>query len=309
MGTALTDEQVGLLARLAPTVVLALDADGAGQEAMLKAARLAAKQSFELRVVPLPAGSDPADVLQREGAEAVPALVGRAVAFVRFQVERIIAAGDVTTAEGRDRILGELAPVFGEIGVGAMREELEREVAGRVGISEKLVERLLAPSAARAAGGPVGAGQRPAAVAGGALDASARTERAFLELCIALPDLGETMLAEADLDALFASPSARAAAAHLRGHLRSPSAGVEDGDLAALLAELSVRAAAQGSVSAQLELMRRQLELDRIERAIAAARAGGEGGLTALMIEREGVKRELDEWLTRSLEKTGAGVR
>jgi hypothetical protein len=117
------------------------------------------------------------------------------------------------------------------------------------------------------------------------------------------------MLAEADLDALFASPSARAAAAHLRGHLRSPSAGVEDGDLAALLAELSVRAAAQGSVSAQLELMRRQLELDRIERAIAAARAGGEGGLTALMIEREGVKRELDEWLTRSLEKTGAGVR
>src|SRR5215212_7091643 len=41
MGTALTEEQVGELARLAPKVQLALDADGAGQDAMLRAARVA----------------------------------------------------------------------------------------------------------------------------------------------------------------------------------------------------------------------------------------------------------------------------
>ena len=320
MGTALTDEQVGALAQLAPTVVLALDADGAGQEAMLKAARLVAKKSLELRVVPLPAGSDPADVLARDGAGAVAALVGRAVAFVRFRVERILAAGDTATPEGRDRILGELAPVFAELGPGAMREELEREVVGRLGVSEKLVERLLAERSSGATRAGAVAGARAGAAAGSAareavplpvaaLDASARTERAFLELCIALPELGERLLAQADLDRLFASPSARAAAAHLRGHLRSPSAGVEDGELAALLAELSVRAAALVAVPAQLELMRRQLELDRVERAIAAARAGGEGGLTELMREREVVKGELDEWLTRSLEETGAGAR
>ena len=56
MGTALTGEQVGELARMAPTVLLALDADSAGQEAMLRAATLAAKRKLELRVVPLPAG-------------------------------------------------------------------------------------------------------------------------------------------------------------------------------------------------------------------------------------------------------------
>ena len=39
MGTALTAEQVGELARMAQTVLLALDADSAGQEAMLRAAR------------------------------------------------------------------------------------------------------------------------------------------------------------------------------------------------------------------------------------------------------------------------------
>ena len=47
MGTALTDEQVGELARLAPTVLLALDADAAGQEAMLRAARVAARRNLD----------------------------------------------------------------------------------------------------------------------------------------------------------------------------------------------------------------------------------------------------------------------
>ena len=45
MGTALTGEQVGELSRMAQTVLLALDADSAGQEAMLRAAGLAAKRS------------------------------------------------------------------------------------------------------------------------------------------------------------------------------------------------------------------------------------------------------------------------
>jgi len=73
MGTALTAEQVSELARLASTVLLALDADSAGQEAMLRAATLAARQRLELRVVPLPAGADPAELVQRDGSEALGA--------------------------------------------------------------------------------------------------------------------------------------------------------------------------------------------------------------------------------------------
>src|ERR671922_648079 len=71
MGTAMTDEQVGELSRLAPRVQLALDADGAGHEAMLRAARVAAGRRLELRVVPLPPGADPADPVVAEGARAV----------------------------------------------------------------------------------------------------------------------------------------------------------------------------------------------------------------------------------------------
>jgi DNA primase len=300
MGTALTDDQVGELARLAPTVVLALDADGAGQEAMLKAARVAAKQRFELRVAALPAGSDPADVLLRDGVAAVREMLGASVAFVRFQVERILAAGERGTPEGRDRMLDELRPVFAELPVGAMREELEREVASRLSVSEKLVENLLAGhGGAAGAVGRAAVGTPPHVQ----LAAGERTERAFLELCIALPQRGEELLGALELDQFLVSPLTRAAAAHLRTHLASPAAGVDDATLATLLAELVVRAAALTPVPAELEVERCQLELARLERAISGARGAAAGGVTGLSGERLRVKAELDDWLARALEE------
>jgi DNA primase len=297
MGTALTENQVAVLARLAPTVVFALDADGAGQEAMLKAAALAGKQRFELRVAALPPGHDPADVLEQEGAEAVHALLDSSLPFVRFRVERILAGGDADTPEGRDRMLDQLRPVFAELPPGAMREELQREVVSRLRVSEKLVERLLAGRD----GVDAGAG-RPRAPA--QLDAAERTERTFLELCIALPARGRELLGALDLESIFVSPLTRAAAAHLREHLESPTADVDDGELAVLLAELSVRAAALSPVAAELEVERCQLELARVSRAIAAARGGAGGGVTALQRERESFKLELERWLAQALEQT-----
>jgi DNA primase len=301
MGTALTDEQVGELARLAPRVVLALDADGAGQAAMIKAASVAAKQRFELRVAALPTGSDPADVLKSSGAGAVVGMIESSLPFVRFRVERILAAGDAESPEGRDRILDELRPIVGGLPAGAMREELEREVVGRLGVSEKLVEGLFA-----ARGGDRSTPRTEAAPRGEPLGAGERTERAFLELCIALPERGTELIESLDLDVLFSSPLTRAAAEHLREHIERPSVGVNDSDLAVLLAELEVRAATLTPVAAELEAERCQLELTRLGRAIARGRGAGGGGLIELQREREGLLRELDGWLTEALEQTAA---
>jgi DNA primase len=156
MGTALTPEQVGELARMASLVLLALDADTAGQSAMLRAARLAVQRRLELRVVTLPGGMDPAELVQREGAEAVKAAVAESVPFVRFRVERVLAAGDHSSPEGRDRMIEELRPVFATLPPSAMRMELTRLVAGRLELPESLAETLLA-GAGGSAGGPAGA--------------------------------------------------------------------------------------------------------------------------------------------------------
>jgi hypothetical protein len=115
---------------------------------------------------------------------------------------------------------------------------------------------------------------------------------------------GRELLGELDLDDVFASPLARAAAAHLRTHLDTPSSDAGNGPLTALLAELAVRASALAPVPAELEVERCQLELARVERAIAGARGADAAAVSALVLEREAVKRELDEWLERALAQT-----
>ncbi len=82
MGTALTPEQVSELARMAKVVQLALDADGAGQEAMLRAARVARGKDLDLRIVPLPRRVRSGRPRARRGAAAHPG-AGRGQRSVR----------------------------------------------------------------------------------------------------------------------------------------------------------------------------------------------------------------------------------
>jgi DNA primase len=336
MGTALTEEQVGELGRLAQTVLLALDADSAGQEAMLKAARLAARRKLELRVVELPGGSDPADLVKEGGAEAIEAAVGRAAPFVRFRVERVLATGDDSSPEGRDRMIGELRPVFATLPPSAMRMELTRLVSGRLGLSEGLTETLLASGGGQAqAGERARSGERreerdsgradrsPGRQAGAAgagdsrasrvLAAREDTERAFLALCIAAPEHGEQALDEVDLDGMFTSELLRRAAGHLKaGHLTEPLKGVdaEDRELVSLLAELTVEAgrwpaSATSTRPPMLEVQRLQLRLAWIDRRIHAARAQGIGEVSDLARLRGEVKLDFDRAQERALAETG----
>jgi DNA primase catalytic core len=61
MGTALTERQLKELARLTRRVFLCFDADAAGEDATLRGMELALREGFDVRVVALPRGQDPAD--------------------------------------------------------------------------------------------------------------------------------------------------------------------------------------------------------------------------------------------------------
>jgi DNA primase len=335
MGTALTAEQVGELARMAQTVLLALDADSAGQEAMLKAFRLANKRKLELRVVMLPAGTDPAELIQRDGARAMQEAVKRTISFVSFRAERVLASGDPSNAEEQDRMIDELRPVFAELPESALRMELTRTVDSRMALKEGLAEKLLAaaPRAPqrgaepghgprRGAGGVDGRGE------GGGEGQQARarqprvseltrreeTERAFLALCIASPEEGAAALEGLDVDEHFSSGLLRRAARRLcAGDLRAPMgdpAGAEerledDPQLKGLLAELVVEAGRERSDTAMLEVQRLQLELARVDRQIQRARGQDGGEISTLAQRKAQVKRDFDTAYGRVLEQTG----
>lgn len=283
MGTALAEGQVKELARLAPTVLFCLDADAAGREAIMRAAQLVTARNGELLVVPLPVGADPADLVLRDGAEAMRGLLDRAVPFARFEVERTLERGDVASSAGRDRALGEVAEVIRPLVPGILRDEVVKLVSDRLGVTPELVETTVRSAPARTpARSAVANGARQA------LDRREQTERAFLALCIALPEHGKRKLAEADLDALFTSPLTRRAAERLKGHLTSPSAVIaEDPELAELIAELVIRAGQLEATPATLDLEALQLDLHRLDREITAARTADGGRIQGLAEERQ----------------------
>ena len=134
MGTALTPEQASQLQRLAPVVLLCLDADAAGQQAAAKAATVLPDR-VELRVVPLPPGADPADIVGEEGgAERMRALLDASVPFARFAIERILERGQ------DDEALTQVGAVIKPLPQGILRDGLVRLASSRLGISPDLVE-------------------------------------------------------------------------------------------------------------------------------------------------------------------------
>ena len=302
MGTALTDDQVHALRRLAPSVLLCQDPDAAGQESVAKSLALLERGSgLEARVVRLPAGKDPADVVQQDGVEAMRTRLGSAVPVARFEVERALEQGELGTPEGRDRALAQIAPVIGRLGTGLLQDDLVRLVAGRLGMSESLAQEALrrAPRP-RPSGAGDGANGRPAAPPRvmTSIDKVDDVERAFLARCLAVKSAGRRALDEMDLDGAFSTDLTRQAAHYLAEHLDTPGQSLPSDaeDLARLVAELVIRAGPLEADSEALTLERYTLEKLRLDRQIAAAGLAGKD-TTPLAIERQRVQAEISRRL------------
>ena len=111
-GTALTEEHVKLLSRFARRIVLAFDADAAGQGAADRFAEWEQRYDLEVVVADLPAGADPGDLAHRD-PERLRAAVARmdewrpgsvgAKPYLAYRLDRVLAAGDLRSVEGRAR--------------------------------------------------------------------------------------------------------------------------------------------------------------------------------------------------------------
>jgi DNA primase len=289
MGTAITPDQLAQLGGLTEEVVLALDADRAGQAAMLRAQKVAGSRKLRLRVAQMPAGEDPADMLAGEGDGAVGRfreLVEGAQDMPVFHVRSILGAADLSTPAGRDRALDEALPVLAGMGETISRDELAREVADRLDADPGLVMRRLAGEgrprraereasvAAAARDGDRGGDRRVPAE----LSARERREQALLAMCIAAPQLGRGYL-EKLTDAHLSSPAVARARDWIAAHLSDPVSGLprEDEELVSLVTKLVAKSRREPATPESMELNFLALEQRAIEDQLAAARqAGGE---------------------------------
>ena len=280
MGTAITPEQVSMLAGLTDLVVLALDADRAGADAMIRGQKVAGGRGLELRVAAMPEGEDPADMLQGGSVDRFMRIVEGAIDLPTFRVDVALGRGELTSLAGRERVLDEVGPVLKAMGETALGfDELVRKVADRLDTDPSLVLARVrsAPDQPAAPGEPGhggnGKGPRPVAAT---LTPRETRERALLAMCIADPENGRQFIDRLTEEHL--SPTGQPALRWLRGHLEDPMAGLprDDAVLTSLITELVMRAESEPATEAAMQLNFDLLEQQRLEDGISAAQRAGD---------------------------------
>lgn len=112
-GTAFTEEHVKLLKRYASRVVLAFDADAAGQGAAERFYEWERKYDIEVSVAKLLGGKDPGDLAQ-SNPESLPLAIEQASPFLAFRIDRVLATMPSDTPEHRTRAAEKAMAVVNE---------------------------------------------------------------------------------------------------------------------------------------------------------------------------------------------------
>lgn len=130
-GTALTNEQVKLICRYTNEVILAYDADDAGQKAVEKAINLFRQTDIKIRVPVLQYGKDPDEIIKTVGAEKFGGMLEGASSEIDFELLKIRKQYNLNTTQGKIdfinsimKILANTTPVERDLYVSRLSEEL-----------------------------------------------------------------------------------------------------------------------------------------------------------------------------------------
>ena len=239
MGTALTEPQLQELRRLTQRLFLCFDSDAAGEEATLRGMELEVSKGFEVRVVALPRGKDPAD--DPAGfEERLGAAEAYAVHRVRLELDR---------SRDRQHAYLRVQDILNSIPESPERHDAWRLANDRLGLTVQL----------RAAG----SGASGMAVSPRLIDAGDRLEREALAGSLAHAEL-IPVLAEMSPDHFDSDLHRR-----LRAHL--VDGGEAEADLVPLIAELDARAAADAIDEATGKELLLRLHERKLRRELADA--------------------------------------
>ena len=141
-GTALAEEHVKLLRNFASRVVLAFDADGAGQSAAGRFYEWERRLEIDVAVAALPPGSDPGE-MSRSDPEGLRAAIEKAKPFLQFRVDRILDAAELATSEGRARAADTALAAVAEHPDNLVRDQYVMQVAERCHLEPLLLRERL----------------------------------------------------------------------------------------------------------------------------------------------------------------------
>jgi DNA primase len=148
-GTALGEDHFRLLRNFARRVVLAYDADAAGQEGAGRVYEWERHHEVDVAVAALPLGADPAD-LARNNPDALRAAIADAQPFLAFRVDRVLQSADLSSAEGRAKAAEAAMVVISEHPNELVRDQYLMTVADRCRLEPDALRALAGRVAERA---------------------------------------------------------------------------------------------------------------------------------------------------------------
>lgn len=136
LGTAITEDHARLIKRNADAVILVMDADTAGQNSAMRSAEIFLAQELSVQAAALPAGEDPDSLIVKRGGDAMRDVLGRARSVVSFQIDVLAAREDLRTEAGMRRVAKAVLGTIQHCQSSVQRDQLLREAATRLGVSE-----------------------------------------------------------------------------------------------------------------------------------------------------------------------------
>ncbi len=190
LGTALTVQQVRLLARIADEVILSYDGDEAGERAMLRVLPLFLQESLAVSCVRFPGNMDPDDFLRELGMEGFYGLMGSRLELGAYALGKILDGWDGTSV-GKAKVIEEIRPVLDAARPPVLRADYVRLVCERLSIREKVLEHQLDEGKRgqrRFSGGPQPS-TYPASVQTRPMDGRESIEEKIVRWMVRYPDL------------------------------------------------------------------------------------------------------------------------
>lgn len=148
LGTALTEEQITMLARLCSEIILLFDADSAGIKAALKSLEKSEEISVDIKVAALPE-KDPFDFILEHGPREFMALVDQSLKPVDFRIKRIM---DDRKRTSMPALLASLFQVIQTIHLESEKDVYLRKIGRELSIDEKNIRADYAVFAKKGAG-------------------------------------------------------------------------------------------------------------------------------------------------------------
>lgn len=143
MGTSLTVEQARLVKRYTNTVLICYDGDSAGQKATVRGLEILNENGLEVRVVSLPDGLDPDELINLRGKSAYDKCLNEALPLIDFKLKIVKQEADMTSLGGRRDYINKSLKIIGECKDEFLREELLKKLRDESGITYESLKRDL----------------------------------------------------------------------------------------------------------------------------------------------------------------------